>query len=392
MNRKSFLQTTGIITLGLSLAEKAALAASTGVAPTAAAPIATTKNQLPAWRGFNLTDFYNPGPDPTKKPTTEDQFRWMRDWGFDFIRVPMAYPHYLKFDRSKEITPEEVYSIDEQKVEEIEAFIALAHKYNMHVCLNLHRAPGYCVNAGFHEPFNLWRDKAAQDAFYFHWNMWAKRCKNMSRQQISFDLLNEPCLREDMNDQHSGRSPVPGDLYRKVAMSALEAIRRENSRHLVIADGNNVGNLVIPEIMDLDIAQSCRGYYPHEISHYKASWVYKDTTHLPDPKWPGQVGDKMMSRDMLEKYYQPWIELALNSKAGVHCGECGAYNKTPHDVFLAWFRDVSDILSSHQIGFAVWNFIGDFGILDSGRTDVAYEDWHGHRLDRQFLDLLRPQV
>ena len=380
MNRKSFLKTTGIITLGLSLAEKASLAASAA---------AITKNQLPPWRGFNLTDFYSPNSDPAKQPTTEEQFKWMMDWGFDFIRVPMAYPHYLTFDRRKDITPEEVYSIDERKVEEIEAFIALAHKYNMHVCLNLHRAPGYCVNAGFHEPFNLWRDKTAQDAFYFHWNMWAKRCKNMSRQQISFDLLNEPCLREDMNDQHSARGPVPGDLYRQVAIGALEAIRRENSRHLVIADGNNVGNLVIPEIMDLDIAQSCRGYYPHEISHYKAPWVYKDTTHLPEPKWPGQVGDKMLSRDMLEKYYQPWIELAESSKAGVHCGECGAYSKTPHEVFLAWFRDVHDILSSHQIGFAAWNFIGDFGVLDSRRTDVAYEDWHGHQLDRQFLDLLR---
>ncbi len=30
-----------------------------------------------------------------------------------------------------------------------------------------------------------------------------------------------------------------------------------------------------------------------------------------------------------------------------------------------------------------------FGILDSQRQDVAYEDWHGHNLDRQLLDLLR---
>jgi len=26
--------------------------------------------------------------------------------------------------------------------------------------------------------------------------------------------------------------------------------------------------------------------------------------------------------------------------------------------------------------------------LDSGREDVAYEDWHGHKLDRKLLDLL----
>lgn len=72
----------------------------------------------------------------------------------------------------------------------------------------------------------------------------------------------------------------------------------------------------------------------------------------------------------------------------MHCGECGCWNKTPHDVFIAWFTDVLDILSANNIGFAIWNFIGDFGVLDSGRTDVAYEDWHGHKLDRKFLDLM----
>jgi len=55
----------------------------------------------------------------------------------------------------------------------------------------------------------------------------------------------------------------------------------------------------------------------------------------------------------------------------------------------AWFNDVADILSSNKIGFAVWNFTGDFGVIDSARTDVAYEDWQGHKLDRKFLELLK---
>jgi endoglucanase len=159
---------------------------------------------------------------------------------------------------------------------------------------------------------------------------------------------------------------------------------------LIIADGNNVGNSVIPEITDLNIAQSCRGYNPGIISHYKAPWANKDPDSLPEPKWPGQVGDRYLNRALLEEYYKPWIDLA-KSGVGVHCGECGCWNKTPHPVFLSWFSDVLDILSENKIGFAVWEFIGDFGILDSGRKDVAYEDWHGHKLDRKFLELIRKQ-
>ena len=109
---------------------------------------------------------------------------------------------------------------------------------------------------------------------------------------------------------------------------------------------------------------------------------------MPDPKWPGTVGGQYLSREMLETYYKPWIDI-MGQGVGVHCGECGCWNKTPHPVFLAWFGDMLDILGKHKIGFALWNFVGDFGVLDSGRTDISYEDWHGHQLDRKMLDLLQ---
>lgn len=375
MRRRDFIATTSLAGASLALPGKNAFAA-------------LKRNPLPRWKGFNLLDFFSPNPDQPRRQTTEDNFRWMQDWGFDFVRVPMAYPYYLDIDRSRNITPDDVYKISDQNIERIDSLVMLAHKYNMHVSLNLHRAPGYCVNAGFHEPYNLWHDPEAMDAFSFHWNMWARRYKNTSPKKISFDLLNEPSLREDMNDQHSKRSAVPGDLYRKLAVAASEAIRKENPDHLIIADGNNVGNNVIPEITDLNIGQSCRGYNPGIISHYKAPWANKDPDSLPEPKWPGQVGDRYLSRELLEDFYKPWIELT-KAGVGVHCGECGCWNKTPQHVFLAWFSDVLDILDDNKIGFALWEFVGSFGILDSGRTDVAYEDWHGHKLDRKLLTLLQ---
>lgn len=190
-----------------------------------------------------------------------------------------------------------------------------------------------------------------------------------------------------MNDQHSKRSAVPGEKYREMAEKAAMAIRGQNPDHLIIADGNNIGRDVIPEIIDLDIAQSCRGYAPSIISHYKAPWVFKDTQNLPAPKWPGQVGDQYLSRDLLETMYQPWIDL-LRQGVGVHCGECGCWNKTPHEVFLAWFSDVLDIFKQNGIGFALWEFNGSFGVLNSGREDIEYEDWYGNKLDRKLLNLL----
>lgn len=374
MKRRTFLATAGMTAAALSLSPEILAAKK--------------KNKLPRWKGFNLLDFFSPDPSNARKATTEDNFRWMQDWGFNFVRLPMAYPSYLDIDRSRNITPDEVYKIDEKAVDKVDALVQLAHKYNMHVSLNLHRGPGYCVNAGFHEPYNLWRDQQALDAFCFHWNMWAKRYKNVSSKKISFDLLNEPSMREDMNDQHSKRSAVPGDVYYRVAKAASDAIRKENKDHLIIADGNNVGNTVVPELIPLGLGQSCRGYNPGIISHYKAPWANKDPENLPEPKWPGQVGDKYLSRAMLEEYYKPWIALK-DQGVGVHCGECGCWNKTPHGVFLAWFNDLLSILHENEIGFALWEFDGSFGIINSGREDITYEDWHGQKLDRKLLELLQ---
>ena len=39
--------------------------------------------------------------------------------------------------------------------------------------------------------------------------------------------------------------------------------------------------------------------------------------------------------------------------------------------------------------WAMWQLTGPNGILDSGRYDVEYEDFRGHKLDRKMLTLLQ---
>jgi hypothetical protein len=56
---------------------------------------------------------------------------------------------------------------------------------------------------------------------------------------------------------------------------------------------------------------------------------------------------------------------------------------------LAWLRDVLEILKTHGIGLALWNLRGSFGVVDSDRKDVEYEDFYGHKLDRKLLELLQ---
>ena len=69
-------------------------------------------------------------------------------------------------------------------------------------------------------------------------------------------------------------------------------------------------------------------------------------------------------------------------------GEFGAFNHTPHPLVLAWMEDNLSLWKENGLGWALWNFKGSFGVLDSGRQDVNYVEFHGHKLDRKMLDLL----
>jgi aryl-phospho-beta-D-glucosidase BglC (GH1 family) len=378
-NRRTFLRNVGLAAAG-------SLIGGTQVIPQVAA---LTQKKIPKWKGFNIGDYFQPDPLFVGTRTPEELFKFVAGWGFDFIRIPIAYPTYLKLKpRQQYIDADDVYKIDANKANEIEQTVYLAQKHGLHVSLNLHRAPGFCISTGYHEPYNLWKQKDAQDAFVYHWSYWAKQFKDVSTQKISFDLVNEPCYREDVNNTSSKTTAVPGAIYRSVVQAAAQAIRKQNAHFYVIADGNNGGTDPVPELIDLNIAQSCRGYMPYEISHYKAPWVFRDPAYQPASVWPGNIGGKPYSKATLEAYYKPWIDLARKG-VGVHCGECGAWKETPHQVYLAWFGDVLDILTSNGIGFALWELKGDFGILNSNRSDVAYENWYGYKLDRKLLRMLQ---
>lgn len=88
-----------------------------------------------------------------------------------------------------------------------------------------------------------------------------------------------------------------------------------------------------------------------------------------------------------ENALDPWRP-AFDACVFTMVGEFGAFNHTPHDIVLAWMEDNLKVWREHGLGWALWNFRGAFGILDSGRADVQYEDFHGHKLDRKMLDLL----
>ncbi|MHC4401225.1 MAG: glycoside hydrolase family 5 protein [Planctomycetota bacterium] len=359
--------------------------AATGLPAVGAGAAKPAQTAIPRWRGFNLTNFFQAFSrgEPGDCAVKEDDLRWIRDWGFDFIRLPMDYWLWIDsgWRETRKLEPGDVWKIKEGTLEKIDRAVDLCARYGLHTLINFHRAPGYCINNPEREPFVLWSDKRAEDAFVHHWDVFAKRYRGVSEDTLSFNLVNEaPRPREGYMSRED---------YVRVMTRATETIREHGPNRLIMIDGLSVGKEPVDEMIPTGVAQSVHAYWPAGISHYRASWVDRNMS-FPTPTWPlkGKNGEITADRNKLEALYAPWGELARKG-VGVHCGECGCYNKTPYEVFTAWFEDVMDILQGHGFGYALWNFRGSFGILDSGRSDVEYEDWHGHKLDRRLLSLLQ---
>lgn len=378
-NRRSFIKSAGL--LGAATAFSSFIPKESRVKE----ELSLSDNPLPRWRGFNLQYIYmmNRG---INEPV-EDHFKWIADWGFDFVRLPLTYRSWLKYkpqDGDRALTVDDVYDIDEQTLELIDKAVDYGDKHGVHVNICFHHAPGYRIGISDKtgEPFRLFRDKEAVDAFTFHWKMFAKRYRGIAKSKISFNLFNEaPWPNDNFN----------GEIYKNAITPAVNAIREVSPDRIIIADGAGAGNLCVHELIPLGINQSVHCYIPGNISHYKVDWM-QDRNDWPEPKWPGAIGDDgyVWDRARLEEFYTPWRRL-VQQGIGVHLGETSGSHRLPHDVFLKWLEDVLDMFKEMDIGFGIWDFIGEsnFGILDSKRSDVKYEDWYGHKLDRKMLNLLQ---
>lgn len=352
----------------------------------------------PRWYGFNLLEYFSTDTDWMKYfpyvnegGFKEDDFRWMRDWGFNWARLPMDYRFWTD--------PADLMQIHERAVLPIDRAIRLGEKYGIHVNLCLHRAPGECCLdsqderiTGIHvtrEKTSVYDDPHTLAAFVNQWAYFAKRYKGIPNDQLSFNLVNEPFVATSDLQTGDGRQ-----RYVAVALAAIHGIREIDSQRLIITDGYPGADAPIPELFDTRILQSCHDYFPIEVTHYHCEWARgHGSDRWPKPTWPLKGANGAITSDAhsVREKYRAWAGLAAHN-VPIHFGEMGCYQHTPPDVVYSWFDSALDMINSLNSGWALWNFRGPFGILDTKRAGTHYQGWHGHALDTTLLRLLQRKM
>ncbi len=275
LHRRDFLKNSALLTAATALpaqwtsgADESSAAASVKSSAAPSLPEASWK-KLPRWRGFNLLEkFYG-----TSHPFLEDDFRMIRDLGFNFVRLPMDYRIWIQDGNPRKF--------DEQVLREIDDAVEYGQKYGIHTMLNFHRAPGYTV-AQPAEPKSVWDDEETLDICALHWRTFAKRYAGIPAKNVSFNLFNEP-----------GHVEIPA--FMKVHRTLCDVIRAEDPQRLIICDGMSWGTVPTMELAELQVAQSTRGYMPMEISHYHATWAGDYLRDMKEPPtWPIVVGNGLL--------------------------------------------------------------------------------------------------
>ncbi len=253
-------------------------------------------------KGFNLLGKFDVGW--SNNGFTEEEFIIVKDLGFNFVRLPLDYLTYTQQGNWDVFLEEEIAEID--------LAVEYGKKYGVHVCINLHRAPGYSVNTSVVLPPNqnvsLWTDASAQKAFVNHWDYFATRYRDIPADQLSFNLINEP-------------GSVDESSYVKVMKMAIDRIQSINPDRIIFVDGLNYARDIMLSLKDRkNIIQALHVYDPFTLTHYKANWV-AGSDSWPLPVWPmtdinvylyGPVKSEYQSPLILEGSFPKDMEVIVN--------------------------------------------------------------------------------
>ena len=305
-----------------------------------------SNDRNPPWYGFNLLEYFSTDPDWMKYfpyrnhgAFREDDFRWMRDWGFNFARLPMDYRFWTD--------PGDPRKIDERKLEPIDRAIRLGERNGIHIDLCLHRAPGFCildsldpVVTGIHitkEKRNLFTDSDARDAFVQQWTVFAQRYRSIPSDRLSFNLVNEPKVsstsrqagarkgdrKDDSPEKSELNAKVPGAReYVQIAQTTIGCIHNTDPSRLIVVDGFEVATEPVWELASVRAIQSAHYYYPETITFYRAEWARGQESFTGVPTWPFADGRSKPAngRDNVDARFQPRRKLAASNVA-IHFGE-----------------------------------------------------------------------
>jgi len=317
--------------------------------------------------GINLSEWFSQVYDPRgyKKEhfedwTTSTDIALIKSAGFDHVRLSVNPQPLMEAERRRGGSAEYFGYLD--------AAIKMILDAGLAVELDIH------PDSDFKERL---KENDFVERFADFWRTLARHYSSWDSERVFFEILNEP-------EMH--------DPYRWYGIEAklAAAIRQGAPTHTIIAAGASWDDdndmILLEPLRDSNVIYVFHFYEPHIFTHQGATWgAYywhwlKDLRYPSNPENASQVATRVPEAvhrlDVIRYGQDHWdasrIEAEINQAAdwakqnGVPlvCNEFGVFRPfaEPQDR-AAWIKDVRTSLERHNIGWAMWDYSGSFGVV-----------------------------
>ena len=330
-------------------------------------------------RGINLSEWFAQVYDPkgyTKEHfeswTTPSDIALIKSAGFDHVRLSVNPQPMMEAARHHDGTAEYFGYLDAAVKMILDAGLAIE--------IDMHPDSDFKTRLSKEDEFVA--------RFADFWSMVAQHYASWDTDRVLFEILNEP----EMHDSYR---------WYGVEAKLAAAIRRGAPFNTIIAAGASWDNeddlLFLERLPDPNVIYVFHYYEPHIFTHQGAGWGAYYWHWLKGLHYPSSPGNAAQvaaevpeARDRLQviRYGQDhWdaarIEAEIDQAGdwakqhGVPliCNEFGVYRafSDPLDR-AAWIKDVRTSLERHNIGWAMWDYSGSFGVVTNRETKAKLDE------------------
>lgn len=325
--------------------------------------------------GINLSGWFASSSDLSTQHfenfTNATDLKAIHAMGFDFVRLGVAPELIERHGQVGPANPGALAQLDRAVQEGLDNHLAVM----------------LCVFPNDEYKHNLSTERGVDD-FIQLWRILAAHFAGADHDRVFYELMNEPEVQ---------------DPYRWMGIQArvVEAIRQVDTDHTVVATAANyssLGDLLqLEPLRDPNVIYNFHFYEPYQFTHQGASWgaddwiYYKD---IPYPATPAMLAEQMkkvpgdLARYNLYLYgASGWSKEGIGGRIAfaaawarernvpLICNEFGAYRETADPASRArWIGDVRSALEENQIGWAMWDYRGNFGVVTRTDTEITPDD------------------
>jgi endoglucanase len=263
-------------------------------------------------------------------------------------------------------------------------------------------ARGLAVIIDIH-PENEFKQKLATDdgfveQFADYWRALARHYASTNPELVSFEILNEPEFKDRFR-------------WQGVQAKLASAIREGAPQHTIIAAGAYWSSeselLFFDPLRDPNIIYNFHFYEPHIFTHQGATWSTNYVHYLKDLPYPSTpenvqaaaalLPDAVNRLQAIHYGLDRWNAARIDGEIGqvaawakrwnvsVTCNEFGVYRKAanPRDR-AAWISDVRTTLEKYGIGWTMWDYSGEFGVVVKEKGQIHPDELTIKALGRSY--------